>query len=81
LRHVAENTFKGIELEWHAKNIPTWAESTLRNIKQFLEQGSVQHTNLWNWDLIGVFQFQTSPTDSSQAQIYSVWVNKIPFYN
>lgn len=40
----------------------------------------IQHTNLWNRDHIGTFQFQTSPTEPSRAQIYSVGY-RIPFYN
>lgn len=40
----------------------------------------IQHTNLWNRDHIGTFQFQTSPTDPSRAQIYSVGY-RVPFYN
>lgn len=39
----------------------------------------VQHANLWNRDHIGTFQFQTSPTDPSRAQIYSVGY-RIPLY-
>jgi len=40
----------------------------------------IQHANLWNRDHIGTFQFQTSPTEPSRAQIYSVGY-RIPFYN
>ena len=40
----------------------------------------IQHTNLWNRDHIGTFQFQTSPTEPSRARIYSVGY-RIPFYN
>lgn len=37
-RHAAENTFKAIALEWHAKNTHKWAASTAHNIKRFLEK-------------------------------------------
>lgn len=40
----------------------------------------IQHANLWNRDHVGTFQFQTSPTEPSRAQIYSVGY-RIPFYN
>lgn len=40
----------------------------------------IQHSNLWNRDHIGTFQFQTSPTDPSRAQIYSAGY-RIPFYS
>ncbi len=40
----------------------------------------IQHTNLWNRDHIGTFQFQTSPTEPSRAQIYSVGY-RVPFYS
>jgi len=40
----------------------------------------IQHTNLWNRDHIGTFQFQTSPTEPSRAQIYSAGY-RIPFYS
>lgn len=40
----------------------------------------IQHANLWNRDHIGTFQFQTSPTEPSRAQIFSVGY-RIPFYN
>lgn len=40
----------------------------------------IQHANLWNRDHIGTFQFQTSPTEPSRTQIYSVGY-RIPFYN
>lgn len=40
----------------------------------------IQHANLWNRDHIGTFQFQTSPTEPSRAQIYSVGY-RVPFYN
>ncbi|GKS69053.1 hemolysin activation/secretion protein [Nitrosomonas sp. PY1] len=40
----------------------------------------IQHANLWNRDHIGTFQFQTSPTEPSRAQIYSVGY-RIPFYS
>lgn len=40
----------------------------------------IQHANLWNRDHIGTFQFQTSPTDPSRAQIFS-GAYRIPFYN
>lgn len=39
----------------------------------------IQHANLWNRDHIGTFQFQTSPTDPSRAQIYSVGY-RVPLY-
>lgn len=38
IRHAAENTFKAVALEWHAKNTKTWAESTSNNIKRYLEK-------------------------------------------
>lgn len=40
----------------------------------------VQHANLWNRNHIGIFQFQTSPTEPNRAQIYSVGY-RVPFYN
>jgi len=40
----------------------------------------IQHSNLWNRDHIGTFQFQTSPTEPSRAQIYSVGY-RVPFYS
>lgn len=39
----------------------------------------IQHANLWNKDHIGTFQFQTSPTQPENVQIYSVGY-RIPFY-
>lgn len=36
--HAAENTFQVIALEWHAKNIHTWAASTAHNVKRYLEK-------------------------------------------
>jgi integrase len=36
--HAAENTFQAIAMEWHAKNIHTWAASTAHNIKRYLEK-------------------------------------------
>ncbi len=38
-----------------------------------------QHANLWNLDHIGTFQYQTSPTDPSQVQIYSLGY-RLPLY-
>ena len=38
VHHAAENTFQVIALEWHAKNIHTWAASTAHNIKRYLEK-------------------------------------------
>jgi len=38
VRIVAENTFKVVALEWHAKNTKTWAETTATNIKRYLEK-------------------------------------------
>lgn len=38
VRHAAENSFKAIALEWHAKLSNTWAESTAHNIKRSLEK-------------------------------------------
>ena len=38
LLHAAENTFKAVALEWHAKTSKTWAESTANNIKRYLEK-------------------------------------------
>lgn len=46
----------------------------------FRVSAGIQHTNLWNRDHIGTFQFQTSPTDPSNAQVYSAGY-RIPFYN
>ncbi len=37
-QYAAENTFKAIALEWHAKTSSTWAESTAHNIKRYLEK-------------------------------------------
>lgn len=39
----------------------------------------LQHANLWNLDHIGTFQYQTSPTDPSQVQIYSLGY-RLPLY-
>jgi len=36
--HAAENTFQVVAMEWHAKNIHTWAASTAHNIKRYLEK-------------------------------------------
>jgi len=36
--HAAENTFKAIAFEWHAKNVHTWAASTTHSIKRYLEK-------------------------------------------
>lgn len=38
VRTAAENTFKAVALEWHAKTSKTWAESTATNIKRYLEK-------------------------------------------
>jgi len=38
VRTAAENTFKAVELEWHAKTSKTWAETTSSNIKRYLEK-------------------------------------------
>lgn len=38
VRTAAENTFKAVALEWHAKTSKTWAESTANNIKRYLEK-------------------------------------------
>ena len=38
VRTAAENTFKVIALEWHAKTSHTWAETTATNIKRYLEK-------------------------------------------
>lgn len=46
----------------------------------FRSNVGIQHTNLWNRDHIGTFQFQTSPTEPSRAQIYSAGY-RVPFYN
>ncbi|MBS0424881.1 MAG: ShlB/FhaC/HecB family hemolysin secretion/activation protein [Proteobacteria bacterium] len=46
----------------------------------FRSNVGIQRTNLWNRDHIGTFQFQTSPTEPSRAQIYSAGY-RIPFYN
>ena len=35
---AAENTFKAVALEWHAKTSKTWAETTSSNIKRYLEK-------------------------------------------
>ena len=40
----------------------------------------VQHANLWNRDHIGIFQFQTSPSQPDQVQVYSVGY-RLPLYN
>jgi hypothetical protein len=32
-KHAHENIFQVIALEWHIKQLTTWAESTLENIK------------------------------------------------
>ncbi len=37
-QYAAENTFKAIALEWHAKTSATWAASTAHNIKRYLEK-------------------------------------------
>jgi hypothetical protein len=37
-RHAAENTFKAITLEWHAKNAAIWAQKTVVNVKRYLEK-------------------------------------------
>lgn len=37
-QYAAENTFKAIALEWHAKTSSTWAASTAHNIKRYLEK-------------------------------------------
>ncbi|SEP97792.1 tyrosine-type recombinase/integrase [Nitrosomonas ureae] len=37
-RTAAENTFKAVALEWHAKTSKSWAESTANNIKRYLEK-------------------------------------------
>lgn len=37
-RHAAENTFKAIALEWHAKNTTIWAPKTAINVKRYLEK-------------------------------------------
>ncbi len=39
----------------------------------------VQHANLWNLDHVGVFQYQTSPTDPGLVQIYSLGY-RLPVY-
>jgi hemolysin activation/secretion protein len=39
----------------------------------------VQHANLWNRDHVGVFQYQTSPTDPSLVHIYSLGY-RLPLY-
>ena len=36
--YASENTFKAVALEWHAKTSKTWAESTAKNIKRYLEK-------------------------------------------
>ena len=36
--HAAENTFKAIAFEWHAKNTNTWAATTAHSIKRYLEK-------------------------------------------
>ncbi|SEN43020.1 tyrosine-type recombinase/integrase [Nitrosomonas marina] len=36
--HAADNTFKTVALEWHAKNVHTWAASTAHSIKRYLEK-------------------------------------------
>ena len=38
VRTAAENTFKAVALEWHAKTSKTWAETTAANIKRYLEK-------------------------------------------
>ncbi|MDP2225800.1 integrase arm-type DNA-binding domain-containing protein [Nitrosomonas sp.] len=38
VRTAAENTFKAVALEWHAKTSKTWAETTAINIKRYLEK-------------------------------------------
>ncbi|WP_292994653.1 integrase arm-type DNA-binding domain-containing protein [Nitrosomonas sp.] len=38
VRTAAENTFKAVALEWHAKTSKTWAETTATNIKRYLEK-------------------------------------------
>ncbi|MBY0485450.1 integrase arm-type DNA-binding domain-containing protein [Nitrosomonas sp.] len=38
VRTAAENTFKAVALEWHAKTSKTWAETTAENIKRYLEK-------------------------------------------
>ena len=38
VRAAAENTFKAVALEWHAKTSKTWAETTAANIKRYLEK-------------------------------------------
>ena len=38
VRTAAENTFKVVALEWHAKTSKTWAETTATNIKRYLEK-------------------------------------------
>ncbi len=38
MRTAAENTFKAVALEWHAKTSKTWAETTAANIKRYLEK-------------------------------------------
>lgn len=38
VRTEAENTFKAVALEWHAKTSKTWAETTATNIKRYLEK-------------------------------------------
>lgn len=39
----------------------------------------IQHSNLWNRDHIGTFQFQTSPTDPDKVHVYSAGY-RIPLY-
>ncbi|MBA4142847.1 MAG: ShlB/FhaC/HecB family hemolysin secretion/activation protein [Nitrosospira sp.] len=39
----------------------------------------IQHSNLWNRDHIGTFQFQTSPVEPSKVHVFSVGY-RIPFY-
>ena len=38
VRTAAENTFKAVALEWHAKTSKTWAKTTATNIKRYLEK-------------------------------------------
>lgn len=46
----------------------------------FRVSAGIQHTNLWNRDHIGTFQFQTSPTDPGHTQVYSAGY-RIPLYD
>jgi hemolysin activation/secretion protein len=40
----------------------------------------IQHSNLWNRDHVGTFQFQTSPTTPSQVNVISVGY-RVPIYS